>query len=100
MKNFDTSDIENEFDETDSLRMAWCVNCDEPVDLDCNGECVVCRENGEPRAIEIVVLEKIPPTSPRSIECPLCGADPGEFCHPGEDGDGYSHAARVEELES
>jgi hypothetical protein len=97
MRNFDLSDTD--INETTTPHVAWCANCDGPTDLDGNGECVACRDSGERNDVELVVPESIPSTSPRSIECSLCGADPGEFCHPGEDGSGYNHAARVEEHE-
>jgi hypothetical protein len=96
VKDFDLSDVSD-----DNNRIAWCANCDEPVETDEIGRCIACRDNGEPgQDIELVVIEPIPASSPRSSECCVCGADIGEFCHPGEDGAGYNHAARVEDLAS
>lgn len=97
MKNFDTSDID--ISETETPHIAWCALCDGPTDLNERGRCTTCVDNGEGHDVESVVAEPVPQTSPRSIECPTCGADPGEFCHEGEDGAGYNHAARVEEHE-
>lgn len=90
MKEFDLSDV------TDAPRVAWCTICDGPTDLNDDGRCVECVDNGDAHDVESVVPEAIPPGSPRSIECSLCGADIGEYCHPGEDGAGYNHSTRVE----
>lgn len=98
MRNFDLSDTD--INETSTPHIAWCANCAGPTDLDDHGWCISCRDSGEHNAIELVVPENVPPTSPRSIECSLCGADPGEYCHAGEDGGGYNHAARVEDHEA
>lgn len=97
MNHFDLSDAD--LNETETPFIAWCAGCDGPTDLDETGRCIPCRDSGDRHDVESVVPERIPPTSPRSIECPTCGADPGAFCHPGEDGAGYNHAARVEEHE-
>lgn len=89
---------ETETEET-APRQAWCGSCDGPVDVDDGGGCLSCRENGDHGITELVVIERVAASSPRSIECPMCGADPGDFCHPGSDGDGYNHSERVEEHE-
>lgn len=93
MKNFDLTDV------MDAPRVAWCAICDGPADVDEEGRCITCRDNGDAHDVEAVIPEGVPPGSPRSIECSLCGADIGEYCHPGEDGGGYNHSQRVDEHE-
>lgn len=92
MDNFDLSD-------TESPRLAWCVPCEGPTDIDEAGRCATCVENGDAHDVESVVPEAVPPGSPRAIECSLCGADVGEYCHPGEEGGGFNHSMRVEDHE-
>lgn len=86
-------------DEDDVSHVAWCAVCDGPAELDEQGRCASCVENGDGHDVESVIHESVPRTSPRSIECRLCGADVGEYCRPGEDGGGFNHTARVDEHE-
>lgn len=89
----------NSFEEENehlSPEQAWCSECAGPVDVDDSGCCVTCRDDGYPGIVSNVVIETVPDESPRSIECGMCGADPGEHCYPGPDGSGYNHAERVE----
>jgi len=88
--------VETESYETDQPHQRWCAACDAPVDVNEEGACVACVDDGATGATDAVVLEPVPETSPRSIECDHCGADPGSFCHEGEDGAGFNHAERVE----
>lgn len=83
--------------ETDQPHQAWCVPCAGPVDVDDFGRCASCVDDGAHGITEPVVLEPVPDTSPRSIECSSCGTDPGSFCHEADEGQGYNCAARVEE---
>ncbi len=87
-----------EENEESDPRVAWCSNCDGPVDVDGDGQCMACRENGDdPRQVTDVVREQIPAASSRNIECPLCGTDIGAFCHPDGEGGGFNHYEREEE---
>jgi hypothetical protein len=98
MMNFDLSD--EDMEEIEAPRVAWCANCDGVVDVNAQGECIGCKDADVGQQIEDVILERIPPTSPRAIECDRCGADIGEHCYLGENGEGYNHAARVEQFEA
>lgn len=84
------------YEETEQPHQRWCVSCDGPVDVNDDGCCIGCKDDGAHGQTDAVVLEPVPDSSPRSIECDKCGADPGAFCHDADDGQGYNHAERVE----
>src|ERR1051326_6146093 len=101
-QEFDYSDAEarRREDALDAPRVAWCTGCDGVVQLDDEGDCIVCRELGNDQDVEHLIAEPLPATSPRTIECPHCGNDPGEYCRVDDNGTGYNHAERVERFEA
>ncbi len=82
-------------EETNAIAQAYCAACRDVVTV-IDGACTTCEEDGVISAGEAVLHEGVPPGSPRALECPTCGADPGTFCYPHEEGNGYNHEARVD----